>query len=183
MRRIIDRRVQHVHWRTLHPRLLRQESAGLAEAFAERFRLGGVILFDYSCQTRQYDNNIEVAGSAARALRGNFVAAFRPMLFIDQEGGLVRRLKETRGFQPLPSAKDFNRLAPGAKREILAASFTELRQLGIHYNFAPVIDVDYNPDNPNIGRIERAYSGDIAEVEADALLVNEIAQKRASGFA
>ncbi|MGN1286239.1 MAG: hypothetical protein ACI4XG_06605 [Bradyrhizobium sp.] len=26
--------------------------------FAARFGLGGVILFDYSCQTRQYDNNI-----------------------------------------------------------------------------------------------------------------------------
>ena len=27
--------------------------------FAARYGLGGVILFDYSCQTQQYDNNIE----------------------------------------------------------------------------------------------------------------------------
>ncbi|MDB5552360.1 MAG: hypothetical protein JWL86_2344 [Rhizobium sp.] len=27
--------------------------------FAARYGLGGIILFDYSCQTRQYDNNIE----------------------------------------------------------------------------------------------------------------------------
>ena len=33
--------------------------------FAARFGLGGVILFDYSCRTRQYDNNIEFAGAAA----------------------------------------------------------------------------------------------------------------------
>ena len=27
--------------------------------FAARYGLGGVILFDYSCRTQQYDNNIE----------------------------------------------------------------------------------------------------------------------------
>ena len=27
--------------------------------FAARYGLAGVILFDYSCQTRKYDNNIE----------------------------------------------------------------------------------------------------------------------------
>jgi beta-N-acetylhexosaminidase len=89
----------------------------------------------------------------------------------------VRRLKDTRGFRPLPSAKDFSRLGLEAKREILSASFAELRRLGLHYNFAPVIDVDYNPDNPNIGRIKRAYSGDIGDVEANALLVNEVARQ------
>ncbi|HZC95330.1 MAG TPA: hypothetical protein VE267_04190, partial [Bradyrhizobium sp.] len=30
--------------------------------FAGRYGLGGVILFDYSCQTRQYNNNIESPG-------------------------------------------------------------------------------------------------------------------------
>ena len=45
-----------------------------------------------------------------------------PMVFIDQEGGLVRRLKEGRGFGPLPSAKEFNHLAPDQKRAILAAA-------------------------------------------------------------
>ena len=58
----------------------------------------------------------------------------------------------------------------------MTASYRELRQLGIHYNFAPVIDVDYNPDNPNIGSIKRSYSADIGEVEANALLVNQAAR-------
>jgi len=150
--------------------------------FAGRFGLGGVILFDYSCQTRQYDNNI-FSPAQVRDLCAEISALpSAPMLFIDQEGGLVRRLKETRGFQPLPSAKEFNRLALDEKRKILAASFAELRQLGIHYNFAPVVDVDYNSDNPNIGRIKRSYSADIAEVEANALLVNEIARQARIGL-
>ena len=104
------------------------------------------------------------------------------MVFIDQEGGLVRRLKESRGFAPLPSAKEFDLLDPGQKREILTASFAEMRQLGIHYDFAPVIDVDYNPDNPNIGRVKRAYSGDIGEVAANALLASEIAREQRLGL-
>ena len=41
--------------------------------FAARYGLGGVILFDYSCRTRQYDNNIEspeqVRASARRLPR------------------------------------------------------------------------------------------------------------------
>jgi beta-N-acetylhexosaminidase len=95
---------------------------------------------------------------------------------------LVRRLKESRGFAPLPSAKEFNHLAADQKREILTASFAEMRALGIHYDFAPVIDVDYNPDNPNIGRIKRSYSADIAEVETNALLVSEVAREQRIGL-
>ena len=52
-----------------------------------------------------------------------------------------------------------------------------MRQLGIRYNFAPVIDVDYNPDNPNIGKIKRAYSADIRQVAANAVLASEIARQ------
>ena len=104
------------------------------------------------------------------------------MVFIDQEGGLVRRLKESRGFAPLPSAKEFNHLAPDRKRAILTASFAEMRRLGIHYDFAPVVDVDYNPENPNIGRIKRSFSADIAEVEANALLASEVARAQRIGL-
>jgi beta-N-acetylhexosaminidase len=155
--------------------------AGLHE-FAGRFGLGGVILFDYSCQTRQYDNNIETPEQVRRLCGEIARLPSRPMVFIDQEGGLVRRLKEGRGFAPLPSAKEFNHLAADQKRKILTASFAEMRQLGIHYDFAPVIDVDYNPDNPNIGKIRRSYSADIAEVEANALLASEIAREQRIGL-
>jgi beta-N-acetylhexosaminidase len=150
--------------------------------FAARFGLGGVILFDYSVRTRQYDNNIESPGQL-RALCAEIARLpSSPLLFIDQEGGLVRRLKDTRGFAPLPSAKDFNLLPPKEKRAILAASLHELRSLGIRYNFAPAIDVDYNPDNPNIGRIKRSYSADIGEVEANALLMSEVAREARIGL-
>jgi beta-N-acetylhexosaminidase len=150
--------------------------------FAACYGLGGVILFDYSCRTREYDNNVESPQQVQRLCAEISSLPSAPMVFIDQEGGLVRRLKESRGFAPLPSAKEFNHLAPDQKRAILSASFAEMRRLGIHYDFAPVIDVDYNPDNPNIGRIKRSYSADIAEVEANALLANEVAQAQRIGL-
>lgn len=149
--------------------------------FAGRFGLGGVILFDYSVRTRQYDNNIDCPGQV-RALCADIAGLpSSPLVFVDQEGGLVRR-KDARGFAPLPSAKDFNLLPRQEKRRLLAASLHELRALGIRYNFAPVIDVDYNPDNPNIGRIKRSFSADIGEVEANALLMSEVAREARVGL-
>ena len=152
------------------------------QEFAERYSLGGVILFDYSCQTGEYDNNIETPAQVRRLCGEISRLPSRPMVFIDQEGGLVRRLKESRGFAPLPSAKEFNHLAADQKRKILTASFAEMRQLGIHYDFAPVIDVDYNPDNPNIGKVKRSYSADMAEVKANALLAGEVAREQRIGL-
>ena len=150
--------------------------------FAARFGLGGVILFDYSVRMRRYDNNIE-SPEQVRALCTEIARLpTSPLVFIDQEGGLVRRLKDTRGFVALPGAKDFNRLPLRERRTILVASLRELRALGIRYNFAPVIDVDYNPDNPNIGRIGRSYSADIGEVEANARLMSEIAREARIGL-
>ena len=150
--------------------------------FAARYGLGGVILFDYSCQTQKYDNNIE-SPEQVRGLCAEIAALpSAPMVFIDQEGGLVRRLKEARGFAPLPGAKEFNHLAAAEKRKILAGALGELRALGIHYDFAPVIDVDYNPDNPNIGKVKRSYSADIGEVEANALLMSEVARDARIGL-
>src|SRR5258707_9330871 len=128
------------------------------EEFADRYGLGGVILFDYSCQTQKYDNNIETPEQVRRLCGEIARLPSQPMVFIDQEGGLVRRLKESRGFAPLPSAKEFNDLAPDEKRAILTASFAEMRRLGIHYDFAPGGDVDYNSEKPNIGRIKRSFS-------------------------
>ena len=150
--------------------------------FAARYGLGGAILFDYSCRTQQYDNNIESPEQVRRLCAEIAALPSGPMVFIDQEGGLVRRLKESRGFAPLPSAKEFNDLAPDRKRATLTASFAEMRQLGIHYDFAPVVDVDYNPENPNIGRIKRSFSADIAEVEANALLASEVARAQRIGL-
>src|SRR4051812_27291022 len=105
------------------------------DTLADRYGLGGVILFDYACRTGQYDNNIESPEQVRDLCTAIHSLPSNPMVFIDQEGGLVRRLKDGRGFKPLPSPKDFNLLSRQQKLNLLTASFQELRTLGINYDF------------------------------------------------
>jgi beta-N-acetylhexosaminidase len=84
-------------------------------------------------------------------------AAGRPIVIaIDQEGGSSRRLVD--GFTPVPSMRELARLGPVAVAEAAATTARELKSVGIDFNFAPVVDVDSNPDNPVIG--DRAFSND-----------------------
>ena len=88
-----------------------------------------MILFDYSCQTRKYDNNIE-SPEQVRALCAEIAALpSAPMVFIDQEGGLVRRLKESgvcavaerEGIQPISRRIESEKFWPPASREMRRA--------------------------------------------------------------
>ncbi|MAT38466.1 MAG: glycoside hydrolase family 3, partial [Ectothiorhodospiraceae bacterium] len=89
---------------------------------------------------------------------------------IDQEGGWVNRLKERRGFIPTMSQQKL-----GAKND---TAFTyryaqktaqQLRSIGINLNFAPVVDVNSNPENPVIGKLERSFSANPYSVTKHAL--------------
>src|SRR5258705_11570057 len=80
--------------------------------FAARYGLRGVILFDYSCRTQQYDNNIESPEQVQRLCGEIAALPSGPMVFIDQEGGLARRPNAIRGFVTFPRAKDINPLWP-----------------------------------------------------------------------
>lgn len=144
--------------------------------FAHEFGLGGVILFDYDCIDRKYERNIfdptQVKALCAEihALPGH------PLIFIDQEGGKVRRLKEDRGFKPLPSARQFGRMTALERLEVLRPAFLELRDLGIDVDLAPVVDLDINPDSPDIGSSQRSYSADPRVVEDCVAALAEVAR-------
>ena len=73
-----------------------------------------------------------------------------PLIGIDQEGGRVHRLANP--FTHFPAAalvgrKDDPNLAYRAAR----ATAAELALVGVNLNFAPVLDVNSNPNNPIIG--------------------------------
>lgn len=148
--------------------------------FAESFGLGGVILFDYDVGIGRYERNIRGPGQV-QSLCGEIAGlASSPLIFVDQEGGKVRRLKESLGFAPLPSAHDFNKLLPVDRISIILRSYEELKGLGISYNLAPVIDLNLNPCNPDIGGMLRSYSHRVEEVRANVAILNEAA--RATGL-
>jgi len=78
--------------------------------------------------------------------------AARPLLVaVDQEGGTVTRLRD--GFTPLPAFRALGQNGdPDLARSYGRVVGRELKAVGIDLDFAPVLDVDTNPNNPVIGR-------------------------------
>ena len=82
------------------------------------------------------------------------------LVAVDQEGGVVRHVRQTTEFpgnMALGAADDTN-----LTKKIAKALGTELLSLGINFNFAPVVDVNSNPNNPIIG--SRSFSEDVDRV-------------------
>jgi len=150
--------------------------------FADIYGLGGVILFDFNCQTKTYDNNIHDPEQVRQLCADIAALPSGPLLFIDQEGGRVRRLKDTKGFAPLPSQQAFNLLPPEEKRRLVDGSFRELARLGFHYNLAPVIDLNLNPLNPDIGAVERSYSAEPADIRNNVRILDGAAKAARIGL-
>ncbi len=124
--------------------------------------LGGVVLFDYDVPLRSPVRNIESPGQVRRLVRTLQSAARTPLLVaIDQEGGRIARLKPSRGFPATRSEAYLGALDnEDSTRTNARLIATTLRALGINVNFAPVLDLALNPDNPVIARLERSYGRD-----------------------
>ncbi|MFD2639124.1 glycoside hydrolase family 3 protein [Piscibacillus salipiscarius] len=112
------------------------------EHLVKDYHLGGVILFR---------ENVVTTEQTTRLVNDYQEAAekFGLLMTIDQEGGIVTRLQ---------SGTDMpGNMALGATRStdisynVGKAIGEELSALGINTNFAPVLDVNNNPDNPVIG--------------------------------
>ncbi len=146
-------------------------------------RVGGVILFDRDVTTGSPERNI-VSPRQVRALSAALQAAASAspaglplFVAVDQEGGRVQRLKPERGFTQYPPARQLGQGTVGETRLRAVAMGRELADVGVNLNFAPVVDVDVNPDSPAIGRLGRAYSRDPRAVAAHAAaFVNGMAQ-------
>ena len=86
-----------------------------------------------------------------------------PFIAIDQEGGRVHRLPAP--FTRFPSAYALGRTRnPDLAYRFGLATAQELAAVGINLNFAPVLDVHSNPDNPVIG--DRSLSSNPGQAAA-----------------
>lgn len=86
-----------------------------------------------------------------------------PFIAVDEEGGRVQRLSAPALKIP-PMQRIGHDLA--LVERVAQAVGTELKALGFNLNFAPILDVDSNPQNPIIG--DRAFAKDPAGVIAGA---------------
>jgi beta-N-acetylhexosaminidase len=129
-------------------------------------RIGGVILFSRNIASPQQVANLTAS------LRE---AAPHPILIaIDQEGGVVARLRSGQGFLESPGA-----MAVGAADDVLlaeavsAAMAEEIAALGINWNLAPVVDLLRDYQNPSVG---------VRSPGTDQARVAEIAAAEVRGF-
>ncbi len=125
-------------------------------------KIGGVVLFDYDVPSQKFERNIQ-SPEQLKKLVGQIksYSSVKPLIAIDMEGGRVNRLKTNYGFPATVSAQYL-----GNKDNLDTTLFyanriaQTLKDMGINMNLAPVVDVNVNPDNPVIGKIERSFSPD-----------------------
>ncbi len=136
-------------------------------------RIGGVILFDRDVALNSNERNIRSPEQVRDLIASLQNYADTPLFIaVDQEGGRVARLKPDYGFpetvsqQYLGEIDDVEITRFYAEQTALA-----LFDAGFNVNFAPVVDLNVNPDNPVIGKIERSFSADPETVSKHSLVV------------
>jgi len=125
-----------------------------ASQLIDRYKLGGVIYFAWS-------NNVNNTEQIARLSNGIQDAALRQprkipsLISTDQEGGVVFRVPATElpGNMALGAGR-----SPQDAQTAAVIGGSELKAVGVNWNFAPVADVNVNPANPVIG--VRSFSED-----------------------
>src|ERR1700694_5988110 len=103
-----------------------------ARSLIEEIKPGGIILFG---------RNVESAAQVRNLLDGaRAMLPIPPLCGIDQEGGLVDRLREI--FPPMPSARAIRQHGDlSAARTLGRVTGSILRMLGFDINFAPVMSI------------------------------------------
>jgi beta-N-acetylhexosaminidase len=118
---------------------------------AGQWQAGGIALYVHNIESRQQVRRLNEAIVKAA---GNGVV---PFIAVDQEGGIVHRLRL--GVPVVPSAMAIGATgSPELARRAGFAVGAGLRELGFTMNFAPVLDVLTEPRNAAIGT--RAFSDD-----------------------
>jgi beta-N-acetylhexosaminidase len=125
-------------------------------------KIGGVILFDYDVPSGSPVRNIESSDQVKSLVKALQSASAIPLFIaIDQEGGRVSRLKERFGFPPTVSQQYLGKIDdPEVTKRYAEEAAETIAGLGINVNFAPVVDLNRNPGNPVIGKLERSFSSD-----------------------
>ena len=129
------------------PQFALQEVNDRMREMAARYPVGGIILFSHNIKDPEQLARFQ---ADLRALPG------APLLYVDEEGGRVARLANNPAFN-LPKYE--NMTVFHNPREVREAAFTigsYLSRYGFDVDFAPVADVNTNPENIVIGT--RAFS-------------------------
>lgn len=142
---------------------------GFGNAELERLlcqtHVGGIVLF-----ARNVTSPEQVRRLAHEARDITQACTGRPLLVaVDAEGGRVMRLGPAAGHEATLSHQELGERDDLALTEAEAGRIARmLREAGIGWNLAPVVDVGLNPANPVIVRHGRAFGTTAAQVTAHA---------------
>ncbi|MGD8318291.1 MAG: beta-N-acetylhexosaminidase [Myxococcales bacterium] len=118
------------------------------ERWLSRQWVAGLILFKRNIE------DVQQAASLIEGLHARSSASLPLLVCVDQEGGRVARFGEP--VLQLPPMRTFGDVGdPDLTRQVAEVLARQLRAMGINLDFAPVLDVDTNPENPVIG--DRAF--------------------------
>lgn len=133
----------------------------------------GVILFEHNIYPA--GKGVDSKERLSRLCAGLKEYAGRPLIVaVDQEGGLVNRLKSKYGFPDMPSADYLGRLdnADSTRHygDVIAGAVADA---GFNVNFTPCIDLNVNPSCPVIGKVRRSFSADAGVAVRNASIIVE----------
>jgi beta-N-acetylhexosaminidase len=136
-------------------------------------RVGGVILYERDAATGGARNisSPEQVGRLTTDLRAlsESCAGRVPLVAADNEGGSVMRLNARAGYPPTLAHGELGDLDDVALTELEARRIgTMLREAGIDWNLAPVVDVGLNPFNTVVVQSGRTFSQSAERVAAHA---------------
>ena len=115
---------------------------------------GSIIFFEKNIANTNSASTLKKLSEDLQSISRN-----RLLIGIDEEGGLVHRLKSKYGFIDIPSPQYFGKINNYDSTFHYADTLSGLlNSLGINLNFAPVVDLGNNPDNPVIAKLRRSYS-------------------------
>lgn len=144
------------------------DDPGVSQAIAQirAGQLGGVILYRYNVTSPSQVRALNSALAQANPLELPLLIA------LDQEGGLVQRLRASNGFTDTPSHEVVAATqTPVQARSTYNAMASMVAQAGFNFNFGPVVDLrgDWlDPQkravSPVIGQLQRSFSDDPARV-------------------
>lgn len=135
------------------------------EKMIKDYYVGGFILFERNISNGE--NTLELINSIKKLNRENNVPLF---ISIDEEGGNVSRLPKE--FRKLPKAWEIGRINSEEYSYKIGELIGErLQALGFNLNFAPVLDINSNPNNPVIGK--RAFGSTVEEVKKHGIQTME----------
>lgn len=122
------------------------------KAFLAEYKVGNIILFARNAVSRVQLTRL------CREIHEEIMknTGIPPFICIDQEGGKVTRLPED--CVNIPGAAEMAAAGEESIYEAGRLTGRELKEVGVNFNLAPVLDVNSNPLNPIIG--DRSYSSD-----------------------